>query len=89
MKITFLGTKCSLACMMAETDACVCKCGRASHGILVEKPVLVAAKCSPAAEKRCKEGNESGACKCACDGANHGVYKHIENFGEVKITMYA
>jgi hypothetical protein len=50
---------------------------------------FVAIKCSPAAEKRCKEGNETGACECACGGVNHGVYQHIPHFEEVKITYYA
>lgn len=58
------------------------------HGLFVEKPEP--AKCSPAAEKRCKEGNESGACECACGGANHGIYKHLPDFDlTVEITgMY-
>lgn len=87
MKITIRGTNCSMGCMYAETDACQCKCNRAMHGILAENR-YIPAKCSPAAEKRCKEGNESGGCECACEGMNHGIYKHIENFDQIKITTY-
>lgn len=87
MKITVLGANCSMGCMYAETTACICKCNRESHGILTQNR-YIPIKCSPAAEKRCKEGNESGACQCACAGMNHGIYQHIPNFEEIKITSY-
>lgn len=88
MKITMLGAQCSMGCMYAETTACQCSCKGATHGIMAQKH-FVAVKCSPAAEKRCKEGNETGACECACGGVNHGIYQTIPNFEEVKITYYA
>lgn len=89
MKIVISGTQCSMGCAYAETKACQCSCKGVTHGAFVEKPKLVAIKCSPAAEKRCKEGNETGECACACGGINHGVYKHISNFEDIKITHYA
>jgi len=89
MKIIIAGITCSMGCMYAETAACACSCRGATHGSMVEKPVLVPVKCSPAAEARCKEGNESGACKCACGGINHGVYQTIPDFASVKISHYA
>lgn len=89
MKITIQGSTCSLGCMYAETSACQCKCGRATHGVLAPKKEYVSVKCSPAAEKRCKEGNEDGSCKCACGGVNHGIYQFIPDFASVKITHYA
>lgn len=80
---------CSIACLYAETDKCQCSCNGATHGACVKKAKPVAVKCSPAAEKRCKEGNESGECKCACGGINHGIYKHIPDFeSTVKITHF-
>lgn len=87
MKISIQGSQCSLGCMYAETAVCQCKCNRGTHGILVENR-YVPVKCSPSAEQRCKEGNESGSCKCACGGMNHGIYTHIENFDDIKITTY-
>ena len=83
---------CSLACAYAECDVstCQCKCNGTMHGMSApKKPELVAIKCSPAAEKRCKEGNKSGVCKCACGGINHGIYQHITDFeSTVRITHY-
>lgn len=88
MKITIQGSQCSMGCMYAETDICKCKCNRATHGILaVDRYIPI--KCSPAAEKRCKEGNgKEEDCVCSCGGVNHGIYKHIENFEVIKITSY-
>lgn len=79
---------CSMGCLYATgpIDKCLCPCGGASHGLMAEHQHPVAVKCSPAAEKRCKSGEEGGECKCACGGMNHGLYQGI---GELKITEYA
>lgn len=89
MKITISGTSCSMGCMYAEgpVSLCHCSCKGVTHGI-ISQAHLRAVKCSPAAEKRCKEGNETGACECACGGVNHGVYKGIENFDSIVIREY-
>lgn len=80
-------TNCSLGCMYAEgsLDTCKCSCGGFTHGILAAKQVHVAAKCSPAAEVRCKSGLEGGECRCACKGVNHAIYQHIQDFDSVRI----
>jgi hypothetical protein len=79
-----------MGCMYAEgpISLCQCSCKGETHGAVAQKHIH-AVKCSPAAEKRCKEGNESGACQCACGGINHGLYETIEDFSTVKITQYA
>lgn len=65
---------------------CLCPCGGKTHGLFAGVPI--AAKCSPAVEKRCKAGNEDGACRCACKGVNHGLYRVIEDFDAIKINHY-
>lgn len=87
-------TGCSLVCSYAtgSAEGCQCQCKGSMHGALADKPAEPQViKCSPAAEKRCKEGNEDGACQCACGGINHGIYQHIADFeSTVRITgMFA
>lgn len=79
-----------MGCAHAESPigTCLCACDGAKHGHFSNKPPELAVKCSPAAEKRCKEGNEDGECHCACGGINHGLYKHIANFDSIKINHY-
>lgn len=81
-------TNCSMGCAYATggLDKCQCICGGKTHGMFAGIPV--AAKCSPAVEKRCKAGNEDGACSCACGGVNHGLYREIDDFSKIKITTY-
>lgn len=76
-----------MGCLMAEgpLSKCLCPCEGAKHGLLVDKTPIMVLKCSPAVEKRCKAGNESGRCKCACEGQNHGLYQGVD-FTSVKIT---
>jgi hypothetical protein len=68
---------------------CLCPCKGATHGLVAEHQHVVAAKCTPSVEKRCKAGNENGECSCACGGINHGLYKEIVDFEKVKITGLA
>lgn len=79
-----------MGCLYAEGALfkCQCLCKGAWHGLLATQPLLVASKCSPAVEKRCKAGNEDGVCQCACGGVNHGLYRHVENFEAVPIVGY-
>ena len=90
MKISIAGTTCSMGCAYAEgpISFCLCSCEGRGHGYFSQQH-LHAAKCSPAAEKRCKEGNEDGSCKCACGGTNHGVYQEIPQFETIRISHYA
>jgi hypothetical protein len=90
MKIVIEGIACSMGCVYAEgpVSLCECSCGGKTHGQFSENTVR-AVRCSPAAERRCKEGNETGACQCACNGTNHGIYQLIPDFASVKITHYA
>lgn len=78
-------TNCSMGCMYAygPIDKCLCPCSGKTHGLMANRPV--AARCSPAVEKRCKAGNENGECACACGGINHGLYRSIENFDSIRI----
>lgn len=84
-------TNCNLGCMYAEgmLSKCRCACGGFTHGILAIKKAPVAAECSPAVAIRCKSGKEDGECRCACKGVNHAIYRHIENFEDIKITHYS
>ncbi len=86
-------TGCTLPCAYAlsDTGLCTCPCGGKYHGLLSNRPQIVPLKkCSPAAEKRCKAGNEDGSCACACGGDNHGIYKHIADFeNTVRVSHYA
>lgn len=75
-----------MGCMYAEgsIEKCQCACKGSMHALMV--PHLKAAKCSPAAEARCKAGQEDGECQCGCKGVNHGLYRGIENFETVRIS---
>lgn len=75
-----------MGCLYAigPIDKCLCSCDGDKHGLLSGK-ITLPAKCSPAAEIRCKSGQEGGECHCACGGQNHAIYAGIENY---KITMF-
>lgn len=79
-------TNCSIGCMFAEgaIAECQCQCAGVTHGLLANRPV--SAKCTPAAEMRCKSGEEKGECKCACEGINHALYRNIAEFEHIHIT---
>lgn len=68
-----------------ELSKCRCACRGFTHGILALKKQHIAAECTPSVAVRCKSGQEDGACKCACKGVNHAIYRHIENFSDIKI----
>ncbi len=80
-----------MGCLYAEgsLEKCQCPCKGERHGLLAENQPIVAAKCSPAVEKRCKAGIEGGECHCACAGLNHGLYAQIEHFEDIPIRGYA
>jgi hypothetical protein len=74
-----------MGCMYATgpLSKCLCTCKGAMHALMTNRPQPV--KCSPAAEIRCKSGEEGGECQCACKGVNHGLYRGIESFEAVRI----
>lgn len=88
MKITITGVDCTMGCLYAESpiSLCLCRCGGKVHGQLAANRIE-AVKCSPAAETRCKAGEEDGPCACACNGINHGLYRNKEIEG-LKISHY-
>lgn len=83
-------SNCSMGCLYAEggLDKCICKCGKATHGLLALKQTPVFIECSPAVEKRCKAGLEGGECRCACQGTQHGLYASVENFESIPVHTY-
>lgn len=88
MKIKITGTSCSISCLYAEqsADTCKCACNGLTHGFGVEKKIV---KCTPSAHVACMTGEgKAEDCTCACDTKNHGVLKEIENFDNIKVTIY-
>lgn len=83
-------SNCSIACIYAEggLDKCQCKCKSSMHGLMAEKPLIVAALCTPGHEKQCKSGAEGVECVCQCLAMNHGLYHGIEGFENVRIIGY-
>ncbi len=79
-------TNCSMGCLYSTQqpiDKCLCKCKGEHHGLMAGQ-MQAPARCSPAAEKRCKSGTEGTVCTCACKGRNHAIYAGIPHY---KVTI--